>query len=547
MMKPEARARRAEPSHFALWASAMLPAVGLCVFAPLGILQTNAGEFDSTPPALVPVLLLTGFGLGAVLALVGHALPRAWRLRWTSLLFVGGLLFWLQGAFLMHDYGVLDGRGMRFEGFGVLVSADLLLWLAALASALVFAPRLAPIAGFGATVFIVLQALPLAAFLLSFEGEPKADGPLIPPNVLEYSSTRNIVHVVFDNFQTDVFEQIVDEQGWRERFDGFTLFGNNLAVAPHTSLAVPAIFSGRPFDGRLPADEYYQQAIADGFHTRLLNHGMAVNLLPLMSMREGGFTHYFEPPRMYGVTERQRLLQEAVKLIDVALFRQLPHMVRPWVYNDNRWRLSRLLPFTRGGKGYQHRRFLADYIAGIRISGEGPAYHYVHIWSPHPPFTTLADGRPARAALANTRENYLNEAGPTVALMIDWIERLKMLGIYDDSLVIFQSDHGGGYEPDFMPTRSLALLAVKPPGQSGPMRVSDSPSTVADVAATVLDEAGIDDPAFSGPSLFSLSEADRVRRFVFRHEGDFHITEVRGHVADPASYAPPRPLDTVQG
>lgn len=541
-MKTETRSVRPAVSSAALWASALLPALGLCLFGPLGILQANPEEFDSLPRA---VLLGAGLAVGALLALPGHALPPAWRARWVSLLFVLGLLMWLQGAFLMHDYGVLDGRGMRFEGFGALASGDVLLWLAALTAAVIFAPRLASIAGFGAAVFIVLQAVPLAGFLLSFEAAPDNEEPQIPPDILAYSGTRNIVHGVFDNFQTDVFEQVVAEEDLREHFDGFTLYTNNLAVAPHTSLAVPAIFSGRAYDGSMPADDYYQQAVGEGFHTRLHKRGMTVNLLPLLSMRQGEYSAYFEPPSFYGVPERQRLLTEAVQLINVALFRQVPHPARAWVYNDNRWRLGQLLSFSRGGKGFHQRRFLADYIERIDTGGETPAYHYVHTWSPHPPFTTRRNGSQAPSALANTRENYLNEARPTVALMVDWIERLKALGLYDDALIIFQSDHGGGYEPDFMPSRSLALLAVKPPGARGPMAFSDAPSTVADVAATVLETVGIDDPAFPGPSLWRLEDDERTRRFVFQSDGEFHVTEVAGRVDNPAAYAEPRRLDIV--
>jgi hypothetical protein len=544
-MTTEIRSARPAVSSAALWASALLPALGLFLFGPLGILQANPEEFDSLPRTLLPVLLGAGLAVGALLALPGHAFPPAWRARWVSLLFVLGLLMWLQGAFLVHDYGVLDGRGMRFEGFGALASGDVLLWLAALTAAVIFAQRLASIAGFGATVFIVLQALPLTGFLLHFEVGPEEEGPQIPPDILVYSGTRNIVHGVFDNFQTDVFEQIVAEENLHDYFDGFTLYANNLAVAPHTSLAVPAIFSGRAYDGSMPADDYYQQAVGEGFHTRLHERGMSVNLLPLLSMRQGDYSAYFESPSFYGVPERQRLLNEAVQLIDVALFRQAPHLARAWVYNDNRWRLGQLLSFSGGGKGFHQRRFLADYIERIGTGGETPAYHYVHTWSPHPPFTTRRNGSQAPSALANTRENYLNEARPTVALMVKWIERLKALELYDEALIIFQSDHGGGYEPDFMPSRSLALLAVKPPGARGPLAISDAPSTVADVAATVLEAAGIEDPSFAGPSLFALNGADRLRRFVFQHAGEFHVIEVSGSSDNPAAYSPPRRLETV--
>ena len=83
----------------------------------------------------------------------------------------------------------------------------------------------------------------------------------LPDALARYSPDLNIVHLVFDNFQTDVFLDLVREKSFEDELDGFVLFPDNAAVAPHTALAVPAIFSGRVYDGEQSADNYYKQAI----------------------------------------------------------------------------------------------------------------------------------------------------------------------------------------------------------------------------------------------------------------------------------------------
>ena len=80
----------------------------------------------------------------------------------------------------------------------------------------------------------------------------------------------------------------------------------------------------------------------------------------------------------------------------------------------------------------------------------------------------------------------------------------KKLGVYDDSLIIVSSDHGIGYAPrkfvndrqtpagalSTLSGKSMALLVVKAPGSRGAVRVSHAPTSISDVAATVLDVVG---------------------------------------------------------
>jgi hypothetical protein len=56
------------------------------------------------------------------------------------------------------------------------------------------------------------------------------------------------------------------------------------------------------------------------------------------------------------------------------------------------------------------------------------------------------------------------------------------------------------------------LLAVKRPGESGPMRINDAPSWIVDTAATIAKATGLE-ANFAGKSVFDLdSEEPRERR-----------------------------------
>lgn len=539
--------RTGSPGFGSLWVSALFPLLNLFVFAPATIYLANTAEFELGPWRLLLPLAAAAVVLALALAAALRTMPSAVRRVAVSLLFALGLLLWFQGAFLMHDYGPLDGRGIDWSQFGGLVGADVLLWLVVLLAALIWAGRLSRVAAFGAGIFMGIQFMPL---LVDSDRMLAATGGLeapddIPGEILAYSSERNIVHVVLDNFQSDVFLELVEDMALESAFDGFTVYPENTAVAPHTSLAVPAIASGRVPDGSQTPDAYFSSAMEQGLYARLSQAGYRVNLLPLLDMSKAPATHYYPVPKVYVGGTKERSRREMARLVDVALFRQLPHRLRRWAYNENNWRVSALVN-PGGGKNVEHRRFLAGYIKRIGISDAEPAYHFLHLWPPHPPFSTDQSGRPAGRVLPNTRENYVNEARPMVGLLARFLERLKSMGVYDESLVIFQSDHGGGFEPEYMPTRLLGLLAIKPPGSRGALRRSPLQTSVADVASTVLEHAGLEQIEGFGPTVGSLAPGDRQRRFVFLQNGKLNEVKISGSVTDPASFGPVEQIETVE-
>lgn len=529
-----------------MFTTALLPALNLCLFVPLTLLLGNPEEFDSPVLSLLSWLGLAGLGLAVVFALPGLAWRSRSRARaiHASVLFVFGLLLWLQGAFLMHDYGALDGRGIEWTAFGVLHTLDLLLWVGMLVLAVVLARLIAKLAVFGSVVFIALQAAPLAADLNHLLDEPQptiSNAP--PPELFEYSVERNIVHIVLDNFQTDVFLSLVDELDLEASFEGFTLYRENVAAAPHTSLAVPTLFTGEVFDGSEALDEFYKRAQSEGFHVALKDAGFVVNLVPLLSMREAPATHYYEVPSSYAGSKEAQLARELAQLFDVSMFRQAPHGMRRWIHNGDNWRWSQIVYDPSSGRAFREREFLSDYIDAIEPGIDQPAYHYVHLWPPHPPFSTLPSGRPAGKVLPNTLRNYRDEARPMVRRLAHLIEKLQSLGLYDDAFIIIQSDHGGGFEPEHMPRRLMGLMAIKPPGARGPLEISDVQTSVTDVAATVLEAAGVENHDIPGVSILEQWPGPRERRFVYLHEDELFETEITGSAYDPDSLGPARQIE----
>ena len=506
----------------ALGTVAALPVLGFFLFGTFQLYAGNADEFATgfreILPRYVPAMAIAWI----LLVGVGLVLRDSIRQRYVCVLFGLGLLIWFQGTFLAGDYGVLDGRGLNWQAFTFPAWLDILLWIGVLFGFTTGHRQISNAVVPASVALIALQFVAVAHTGLTNETplwDERAEINGAPPEgIFHYSHEHNVVQLILDNFQTDIFEEIVEEEGLTGKFDGFVLFRENAAVTPYTSLAIPSIFSGRIFDGTEPPSIFFQRGVQEGFHNELHVQGHTVNLSTMRSLADSSYDHHYLVPSIYGATARELVHSESTQLLDITLFRHVPHLFRYWVYNDNNWRLRPVLldPETLP-KSFAHKQFFRDYMERLDPRLDGRAYHFLHLWPPHPPYVTTADGEYAGKTLPNTRENYKNEARAILLQVVDFIKVLKDRGIYDNTLVVLHSDHGGAFEPEFTPARTLALKAIKPRNSRGPLRISDAQVSLADLAATILDEEnlGIDWP---GRSVFDVSEDEvRERRLVFYH------------------------------
>ncbi len=528
----------------------LLVSANLFVFGTFAVYRGNLEEFEVGYWSLLPLFGLCGLLLTTAFLLVGFMIPSRAVEGLACAIFCLGLLLWVQGSFLVGTYGVFDGREIDWSQFGLRGWMDGLLWVLVLAAGLRFSRHLIRIASHASWTLMVLQAVSMLALSLTSEGglwwKKYTLQHQVPTELLGYSSSKNIVHIILDSFQTDIFRELVAEQQLEDELEGFVLFEENMGVAPYTSFSIPAIFSGQIYDGKQPPGSYYRESVRKGFQNRLYDDGYRVNLVPLESMRESRYTNYYDVPRVYKGSPEDVVHLSAAHLMDVALFRQLPHWARQGIYNDNNWLITPLVAGHRNVSSFQKKAFFNHYAGNVFVGDPQPAYHFLHLIPPHPPYVTLADGSYAGRVLPTTRENYLNEARAILKLFLKLLNRLKELNLYDSSLIVLQGDHGSQIAPvidgktiEPCVPRLAALLTMKLPGGSGALTVSRAQTSLLDIPATIMKASGVDG-RFPGRPLFEISPSEaRSRPFVTYRtsRGEPELTKhlIAGSVFDPAS------------
>ncbi|HIJ66201.1 MAG TPA: sulfatase-like hydrolase/transferase [Candidatus Hydrogenedentes bacterium] len=322
----------------------------------------------------------------------------------------------------------------------------------------------------------------------------------------------NIYHILFDMFQTEMFEYARTPK-LEEELAGLTYYPSNVGTYPNTAMAVPSVFQG---DFRAPdtsGDQYHSEAFNS---PKSLLHWL---------VKAGYETHAFMP----GYAPSQTLLQHTIgaqqgyiaaetsRASNIRTFRSLwafaylPNAVAvKCADSDDLDALKRgtsVLPPSSIVRSYNA---LQQWIRQEADMSDHNRYTFMHLMMPHHPYVIAEDGSlPMLGENGAISTSVEEQVLGTTRLMVGLIEKLKELGRFEDSLIVIHADHGGGYyrepetgelksaqrggEIDQVKARSRSLLLIKLPGQKAdqPLRVSFAETSLIDIAPTILRAAGV--------------------------------------------------------
>lgn len=467
---------------------------------------------------------------------LGLLLPAGWLRRYVVALFGLGVLTWLQGGILAADYGPLTGKALDWELHAGRSPYEIGLWVIGLTAMIAASRRLVAIAPFASLLLVGLQTVVLAGSALR-SGAPATAFSEPSEFVFELSRTRNVIHVVLDAFQGDVFGEIVDgDPAAAEALSGFVFFADHAGAFPTTIASIPAMLTGEVYRNQEPVQRFVRRLAAERWLFGVLRkRGFDTDAVSMHAQGLASATNAYVIPRPYvGRGEYARFA--SWQLVDLSLFRHAPHVLKRWIHNDQGWRLQTLWGVTAGGAATRRRfhsdngrAFLEDFVRRVHVGRERPVYKLLHVGVPHLPL--VLDARCEFIGLtALTRDGYRDQAACAVDLVRRLLDRLRALGVYDDSVIVLSSDHGSHLPPagfgaddaglfadlPEIAGAARALLAVKAAHARGPLRISAAPTTITDIPATVMDLLGFADGGYSGEPALRLAEDEpRERTFAW--------------------------------
>lgn len=294
----------------------------------------------------------------------------------------------------------------------------------------------------------------------------------------------NVYHFVFDSFEGEWWETVLEDLNRQEDFRDFSYFANTRSNFIYTTMSVPSFTTGRLFDGSGSLEQWRDDAFGASTLARAKDLGFVTTSYSLHKFSGNTQAHY-----SYLATPFTLSL-----IADIWLLRIVPTFLRTTVFyqGDGVFALKKFVfPTLPSGdvRSYQSLRQFEELEIDEKQRASSGEFVFAHLHPPHKPFQLMRDGRFDPLASSRMEQNYLS-----VNLMARFLQQLRDGGKYENSLIIFQSDHGdtasppdwkagrmalsemskdveaminasnlGGKSGKYLNDRTRALLVIKPP------------------------------------------------------------------------------------
>jgi len=535
------------------------------VFAPSLIYLNNRGEFTFTYSELlvviipVAILFFVFFTLFIFLTSVKTNLYR----KVLSVCFAIACLLWLQGNILNWNYGLLDGRDINWNEHIYKGLIDTFIWFSILVIALLKSSLTYRIASKVSWGFILLQLF--ATFYITYQ-HPVTDIPSFKKYQIDestkflFSKNQNVIILVLDSFQTDIFQEIINEApAYKNIFSGFTYFRDALAGHPYTETSVSLMLTGKYYEGLYPFEHHNKIAYLGNSVPRVLkNNSFSVDVYPKIKR-----SIYYDKTIASNIIRKKsspdHLKYELAYLYDISLFRIIPHFTKKYIYNNQNWLLKRypnvISPFIIEEYSKKPETAEKNYIPWLSIfkdknlreiedinfvnamlqrasTGETNfAFKYYHLGIPHWPL--VINEKLEYEKMEINRHNFKRQSKAALKVTQMFINKLKEIGAYDQSLIFILGDHGAGMQKQvfevqngfYLPKSSqtisdpllvnaLPLLLVKSFSTKGEMKSSNAPVSLSDIPKTIFSELNIEVDV-QGENMFKVRESNtRKRKYI---------------------------------
>lgn len=445
-----------------------------------------------------------------------------------SFLTVLCVLLCLQATFFVWDYGKLDGTPIVWSSHQYIAVFEACLWASALFSSFLFFNWAKKWSAILLTVILLIYGLTFAYYSSTFGRMWSFRPPQGSSDAFyKFSKERNVLFIVLDGFQSTVLDRVFNEKPeFKDGLDGFTFFSDHLGAFQNTYVSIPAMLSGQLFDNSEPTVDFIKKALGkESLPWVLADAGYDEQLTTLIR-----YCAYFQSDHCFGEDyyavrdAPARHLQELARVIDVSLFQTLPDYAKRFIYRDQGWFFQSLF-FRKltGSTWHEEAISLTDSVVSYsKVGAEKPTFKFLHLIIPHSPFLLDVDCNAFKNSELHDDEKYWRQATCAFGLAFKMLEKIKALGVYDQSLIVIAADHGLsipiGVEGsnEILPGRGIAypLLLVKPPGAKGALKISTNPTWISDIPKTILSLLGIQS-RLPGESAFDLENKPRARKFHF--------------------------------
>jgi len=340
-----------------------------------------------------------------------------------------------------------------------------------------------------------------------------------------FSSDKNVVILVLDTFQSDLFSDIVlGNDSYKNVFDGFIYYPNAVGGFPTTYPSIPLLLTGKYYNNNVPIQDFIKDSYlsSSSIPYQLLNNGYDVDLYPQVN-----YTVY--PSNKVASNwisvkgHKTNKIKDLEIMYKVSFFRYMPHVFKRFYYEN-------VINDLMAEDNLNDLTFVNDLQKKFNVSSNNKMFKFIHLRGAHPPFHI--NSQLEEEKLEYSYKGYKEQAEAELKIVGILIKKLKEFGVYDNTMMLVLGDHGlgsfdvrnkffGNLENDRVvkPVSSklvsfgIPLILAKPFASSGLMKISKAPVSLSDIPITIFKELNMS-TNIEGISLFDENTiSPRERKF----------------------------------
>ena len=387
----------------------------------------------------------------------------------------------------------------------------------------------------------------------------------------QVSAERNLFTIGFDGLSRDVYVELLKAEAERyPELKDFTIFENVSTSSPATVASISAELYGNQNFKEYAQDDYEMRDSApDRLMTNYLydrgyrvftyfdydhgfkdtSHSFAIGDIAPQSLKERSFTilnlYRFVTVRV-GTNYAVRALRKAGRIIGFDSF--LSSVLNTFdpqdsSFSDDGWTFENQL--WNAQLKYASVSDYEYYVTHLNVASGAPRAHFLHFYHTHYPITfdetcTIKGIDTPWFRDHQNPKGMKAEARCVLTQFSLFVAKLKELGVYDQSLIVFKSDHGRPakyFDPNTLVSfkirnhkdwgygRYAPLLMIKGlQAQEDRLRFNDQPVMTDDLAHTLCAHSGSSEgcEAYPGYDLLSadlnISEQDSATYFIVKDQ-----------------------------
>lgn len=543
-------ATRAKSTWLICLAISLLISVTLFIAGPTELYFGNINDFIFTYAqmmlTMLPYALMLFTGSFLLLFIIGLSLPKRIFRVIAAFLFGIAIAMYVQGNILSMFLQGIDGEAVVWQSMLPTILIGLGIWGAIILLSLilnaVFEKSYTQITIFLCFTLVVMQtAAGVTGYINTDGGNPSTITYMSNQGNYTVSSNNNVIVFMVDTVDTRYFDELIaTAPEYLEPFDGFTYYRNMGGMYRKTAGAVTYFMTGERYLNQMPFTDFCTTYLRDCPMLASLKRDNYDVRFSCTSTYNGAFSaEQIDNIREadVSITDKGLFTETFIKLI---AYRYAPTVCQPFIFCDFNGLFREVTSV-----GYSARQTpIRDYRLyeqmrnyGIKLmDNDKNAFRLFCLSSAHGPYNTGADGNRHPDGIGTCMESIKG----SFTIIGYYIDRMKELGIYDQSTIIVFADHG--YDEVNSP-----MYIMKKPNEHGVLTISNAPVCHEDLRATFLKAAGCSDYHDFGIPVDEWPEdAERTRYFyaywfttVKRHNMYFlPITEYvyTGHATDISAY-----------